>query len=194
MINRKSMLMFLVLLLAVQLLACKMKINTLLNKTTTIPRDNAVYKNKTKFAVTLLQIVDTSVVYEEYNTGKNILMRSDPCIECRAYGVYKFYPNGCFNAFYLNRDKILSVTEFDPLYAGKRGVYYNENDMIRFDLFAEIDESQHIGKISGTLIFRGDTMYVKRNDRKGIDATEYPPRVFIKRKLPPEYFIYKANW
>lgn len=185
--------MFFVLFILV--LSCNIKSYTLLNKVTTVSKNVSVYKNKSKFvSALLLKEIDTSVVYEEYNLDKNILMRLDPCIECRVYSVYKFYPNGCFNAFYLNRDKILSAMEFNPLYGGKRGVYYSENNKIKYDLFAEIDEHQHLGKISGTLSFMGDTMYLKRDDVKGIDKTDYPKRIFLKRKLPPEYFVYKVNW
>jgi hypothetical protein len=171
-----------------------MKALLLIDKITPVPKNISVYKNKIKFSSSLLSKVDTTVVYEEFDRDRNILMRADNCISCRGYSIYKFYPNGCFNAFFFGRNSTLPVNEFDPLYTGYRGVYYTENNKIRFDLFAEIDERQHIGKITGTLTFSGDTLYVKQDDRKGIDAMKYPTEIYVKRKLSPEYFVYKANW
>jgi hypothetical protein len=172
-----------------------MKVYTLLDKVTDVPKSNAVYKNKSKFTSTLLGIVDTGVVYEEFDPNYNILTRLDNHIENNnLYRLFRFYPNGCFNRFTINKDKNLDVIFFDPNYAGYRGVYYADNSKIRYDFFAGIDQRQHTGKITGTLTFSGDTLYVKRDDRKGLNATDYSTEIYIKRKLPPEYFQYKANW
>lgn len=175
-------------------MSCSMKIYTLLDKVTDVPKSNDVYKNKSKFTSTLLSIVDTGVVYEEFDKNKNMLMRLDDCTACRGYTIYKFYSNGYFNRFYFERNSALPIGEFDPLYTGYRGVYYSENNKVKYDFFAGIDQRQHTGKITGTLTFRGDTLYVKRDDRKGLNATDYSTTIYIKRKLPPEYFVYKADW
>ena len=135
----------------------------------------------------MLNTIDTSVVYEEYDRDKNVVMSFDKCTACRGYRIYKFYSNGCLNMFFVDRNSILPISEFNPLYTGYRGVYYIENNKTRFDLFAEIDQRQHTGKLKGTLTFSGDTMYLKRDD---LNYTE----IYIKRKLPLEYFTYKANW
>lgn len=176
------------------LLSCNMKIYKLKDKITDVPLEPIVYKNKLKFTTSLFNTIDTGFVYEEYDTDKKIPMSSDKCTSCRGYSIYKFYSNGCLNLFYFDRSSLLPISEFDPLYTGYRGVYYLENGKIRFDLFAEIDEWQKTGKITGTLTFSGDTLYVKRDDKKGINAISYPTRIYIKRKLPPEYFVFKANW
>ena len=169
------------------LLSCNMKTYSLLDKITDVPINTNVYKNKSKFSASLLKTIDTGVVYEEYDRSKNILMSLDKCTACRGYRIFRFYSNGCLNMFFFDRNSTLPVNEFDPLYAGYRGVYYSEDNKIRFDLFAEIDQRQHTGKLSATLTFSGDTMYLKRDD---LSYTE----IYIKRKLPPEYFIYQANW
>ena len=172
-----------------------MKVYTLLDKVTDVPKKNEVYKNKEKFNVSILNIIDTAVVYEELNTDKNLLERLVNCNGChRKYLMYKFYPNGCFNVFSFRKDSSLSVNEFNPNYTGHRGVYYTENNKIKYDYFAGIDQRQHTGKITGTIRINGDTLYVKDDDRKGIDATTYSTEIYIKRKLPPEYFVYKADW
>jgi len=169
------------------LMSCNMKTYVLKDKITDVPYKPTVYKNKSKFTTSLINTIDTGVVYEEFDREKNILMSSDKCTACRGYRIYKFYPNGCLNMFFFDRNSLLPTVEFDPLYSGYRGVYYTENNKIRFDLFAEIDQRQHTGKLSATLTFSGDTMYLKRDD---LSYTE----IYIKRKLPPEYFVYKANW
>ena len=92
------------------------------------------------------------------------------------------------------KDSVMAVAKFNPDYSGVRGIYYLDKDEIRYDYFSAIDQRRNIGKIRGTLKINGDTLYVKRNDRKGLDVTSYQPRVFIKRRLPSEYFMYKANW
>jgi len=185
---------FLFLAIALVLMSCNMKVYTLLDKIIDVPKNAEAYKNKLKFKATILNIIDTAVVYEEFDNEKKILKRLDQCTACRGYTIYKFYPNGCFNMFYFSRNSTLPTMEFDPQHTGYRGVYYTENGKIKYDLYAEIDDRQHTGKITGTLTISGDTLYVKRDNRKGIDATSYPARIYIKRQLPPEYFVYQANW
>ena len=171
-----------------------MKTYKLLDRVTDVPINISAYKNKEKFNPTLLKVIDTSVVYEEFDAAKKMRVSLDYCTSCRGYSIYKFYSNGCFNVFFFNRNSALPVNEFNPFYSGYRGVYYTNENKIQFDLFAEIDQRQHTGKITGTLSFRGDTLFVKQNDIRGLNATTYPIEVYVKKKLPIEYFIYKANW
>jgi hypothetical protein len=187
----KNLIIFSVMLL----LSCNMKVYTLLDNITVVPKNIKVYENKVKFSLLMLNSIDTAVVYEELNVDKNLLERLINCNDChRKYLGYKFYPNGYFNVFSIWKDSLLSVSKFNPNYSGIRGVYYLEKNQIRYDYFSAIDQRYNIGKITGTLTFSGDTLYVKRDNRKGIDATSYPMRIFIKKKLPPEYFVYKVNW
>lgn len=195
MIKNKYLNKTLVILSAMVLLSCSMEVYTLLDNATAVPKNLKVYENKVKFSPSMLNSIDTAVVYEEFNVDKNLLERLIICNDChRKYLSYKFYPNGCFNVFSFWKDSLLSVGKFNPNYSGVRGIYYLEKNEIRYDYFSAIDQSYNIGKITGTLTISGDTLYVKRDDRKGINATSYPVRIYIKQKLPPEYFVYKANW
>lgn len=178
----------LLLVLTFVLISSCLKTITLQNERTPVPAKSDVYKNKTKFEKSLLRVVDTNVIYEFFNQSYNVLQRLDTNIETRTYGVYRFYPDGALNFFSLNRDKPLDSIYFNPKYNGYRGVYYLENKKIRYDLFAEINGWGWIGRLSGTLTFIGDTLYVKR------DYSTMYIDIYIKRKLPDGYLDYKADW
>ncbi len=165
-----------------------MKSYILQNGTTKVPHDTQVYHNKAKFDKSLLTIVDTSVVYEEFDQRYNILRRLDNHVETSIYGVYHFYPDGRFNKFFLDRDKLLEVNDFNPDFGGNRGVYYTERNQIRYDIFAESNELGWLGELNGTFKFSGDTLYVIRDiDKKYVG-------VYIKRKLPANYLNYRPEW
>lgn len=169
-------------------LASCMKTLTLQNGVTRIPADSSVYVNKIKFTKELLKVVDTNVVYESYNMRYQELDRLDTHREITHYYVYRFYPNGCFNCFVINKKKELDTVEFNPDYNGLRGVYYSETNKIRYDFFASINDHLDMGRITGEFIFSGDTLFVTRDDLPGNN------RIYIKRRLPAEYFQYKATW
>ncbi len=163
-----------------------MKTFLLDNKITKVPIENKVYYNKNKFNFSLLSVLDTAVVYEKFETKYNALARLDNHSETSIYGIYKFYSNGNINYFVINRNEQLTPNLFNPSYAGYRGVYYKDGDKIRGDLFAPADERQNIGKLDRFFSVKDDTLFVERQYGY-ID-------VYIKQRLPPEYFIYKANW
>ncbi len=179
----------LVFILVVLTLGCEMKTYTLQNGITKVPVDSTVYKNKSKFDKSLLTIIDTGVIYEEYRSEKKILSRLDSDITTSIYGVIRFYSNGCYNNFYINRDNMLDSNDFNPLYNGKRGVYYKEGNQIRYDLYAESNQQGHIGLLTGTFVFSNDTLYK-------YTYSDYlkQPSIYIKRRLPTGYLDYSANW
>jgi len=165
-----------------------MKTITLQNGRTKVPAKNNAYKNKMKSDNSLLKIVDINVVYEKFNKHYNVLQRLDTNVETKVYGVYRFYPNGKFNKFFIDKRDVFNKNDFNPRYNGYRGVYYWDKNQIRYDLFAESNELGWIGKLTGTFTFSGDTLYVKRDvDKTHID-------IYIKRKLPPSYLDHKADW
>jgi hypothetical protein len=170
-------------------MACGIKTNTLLNGVTKVPFNTEVYLNKLNFDNSLLNIVDTNVIYEEHNRRYNVLSRLDDHVETSFYGAYRFYPNGYFNYYTLDRSRsgLLVSNDLNPEFDGQRGVYYKENSKIRFDLFAEINQNQWIGELNGTFTFSGDTLYVKR------DVLEYT-KIYVKRELPKECLNYKVDW
>ncbi len=170
----------------------RLKTYTLANGRSRVPVDNSVYANKLKFDQNLLDIIDTDAIYEEYNTYYKTLSRLDTNVETVTYGCYRFYPDGCLNFFTLHRNETINTQDFAPSYCGYRGVYYLENEKIRRDLFAEINQQRDIGKLTATLEFRGDTLFLQS------DKTSYnrnlEVRIYIKRKLPEGYLDFKADW
>jgi hypothetical protein len=172
-----------------------MRVYTLLDNITRVPLNLDDYVNKNKFNKSLLNLFDTAVVYEEFNKEKNILERFNFCQSCqKRYLVYRFYPNGCFNVFAFEKDKLPLIERINPNFSGGRGVYYLEKNEIKFDEFSAIDQFYNIGKITGTFKVNGDTIFVRQDDRKGLDAQSYSTEIYIKRKLPKEYFTFKADW
>ncbi len=169
-----------------------MKTYTLANGRSRVPADNSVYANKSKFDQSLLDIIDTDAIYEEYNTHYKTLSRLDTNVETVTYGCYRFYPDGCLNFFTLNRNEVITAQDFDPSYRGYRGVYYLESRKIRRDLFAEINQQRDIGKLMATLEFRGDTLFLQ-SDKTSIDRNPQV-RIYIKRKLPEDYLNFTADW
>ncbi len=169
-----------------------MKTYTLANGRSRVPADNSVYANKSKFDKSLLDIIDTEAIYEEYDTHYKTLSRLDTNVETATYGCYRFYPDGCLNFFTLNRNEAITALDFDPSYRGYRGVYYLENGKIHCDLFAEINQQQDIGKLTATLEFRGDTLLLQSD--KTSTGRNPQVRIYIKRKLPEGYLKFKADW
>lgn len=184
MINR-----YLIVILSITVLfGCRLQTYTLQDNITKVPSDTAVYKNKLKFDASLLSIIDTGVVYEQYSVERNSLYRTDTNFDTEFYGVFRFYSNGCFNSFILMRGDVLDTNTFSPEFSGYRGVYYKEKNKLRYDLFAESNELRHIGKLTGTFEFSGDTLYTIRDvDKKYVE-------VYIKRKLPMQYLNHTTNW
>lgn len=178
----------------VLLMTACMRVYLLKDGITQVPIDPDVYENKIKFDKSLLDWIDTEAIYEEFDHQYKVLNRLDNHIETSIYATYRFYPDGRFNVFILDREMPLDSNTFNPEFNGYRGIYYKENGKIRYDYFSSISERGDIGKISGCFKFNGDTLYVKRDDIKGINRTIYPVNVYINRQLPLDYLDYKADW
>ena len=164
-----------------------MKTFTLQNSRTKVPAKAVVFKNRAKFDKTLLNVIDTGVIYEQFNQKYNVLQRLDTHLETSMYGAYRFYLDGRFNLFFIDRNKPLDPNDLNPDYNGKRGVYYRNENKIHYELFAEINQWGWVGKLTGSFTFEGDKLYVKRDKLEEVE-------IYVKRKLPREYFKYKANW
>ena len=185
---------YLSIILSFILLSCNMKTYLLEDKVTKVPFDSIAYNNRSKFTFSLLSIVDTNIVYEEVDMRYNTLARLDNHRDNSVYGIYKFYQNGRLNYFLINRDRLLNPNNFNPENSGYRGIYYSEKNKIKYDLFVISSELGEIDKQTGTFSFSADTLYSNRKNAKGINATNYATKVYVKRKLLPEYFQFKANW
>ncbi|MDR3328392.1 MAG: hypothetical protein LBT04_09875 [Prevotellaceae bacterium] len=145
----------------------------------------------------LLHLVDTAAIYVEqysYETkNKNSFDRQNDKNIYRTdywYGMYKFYSKGEVNCFFFEDNYNILPKDLNPEYKGYRGVYYRENSVIKMDLFIVVGEHIQWGMEANILKFEGDTLLVKR-------IVKLDPRkvtVYVKRKLPKEYLIYKADW
>ncbi len=153
-----------------------------------------VYKNRIFFDKSILSEIDTTVIFEEYNTsfyisGKpvNVFARFNYQDPNTIYGVYRFYGNGCFNYFGLDRDSVtLTKKMFDPTYTGWRGVFYKAKGEIRGDLITQIDQIGSIGTMRVAFEFKGDTLFVKAKGQR--------ERIYIKRKIANELLSFNAEW
>lgn len=171
---------------ALIIISCGIKTFYLKDKITRVPENSEVYSNRSKFDNSIYFSIDTNVVYEEFNVEYNILSRLDIDARRSVYGIYKFYPNGNFNYFVVRRDEAFVPDILNPEINGFRGVYYMDKGKIMGDLFAPADELRNIGKLDRIFTVSGDSLFVERKFGY-VD-------IYIKRKLPPEYFVYKANW
>lgn len=159
-----------------------------------VPTNPKVYKNRIYFDNSILNQVDTTVIYEQYNTSfyignkpVNVLSRLNYQDPNTFYAVYRFYGNGCFNLFYLDREKrVLTKEMFDPNYTGWRGVLYKHGDKIKGDLITQVSGMGAIGVVTETFQFKGDTVFVHAKDR-----WDY---IFVKRKIPNELLDFQAEW
>lgn len=193
--GKRTVWIFFIALTILQLLGCGIETYLLNDSITLVPMNSEVYKNRESFNSKILSNIDTNVIYEEYNVVDGVLSRNDTQRKPLLYAAYRFYSNGNFNLFVFDKDSVIEKNEVNPYFRGYRGVYYLKNDsIIRYDLFAPIDERRNIGKISGTFSFVGDTLYEQRDPSKGIIKINYPQEVYIKRELPPEYLNYNADW
>lgn len=165
-----------------------MKIYTLENGRTKVPANSKVFKNQVKFSPVLLDLIDTSVIYEQYNMEYRIPARLSSDRTDQFYSVCRFYSNGAFNYYTINREELLVDTDFDPHHSGYRGIYYKENGKIAFDFWGITSQLGAIGKSAGEIEIHGDTLILY--SKKPVHFVE----CYVKRKLPLDYFKYKATW
>ncbi|MEP2935754.1 MAG: hypothetical protein ABJM06_14925 [Gilvibacter sp.] len=155
-----------------------------------------VYANRVNFNTSLLAHIDTLVIYEEYvkeayfglePTQVNAVARKNYQDLNPLYGVYRFYGNGYFNYFILNRENdTLTKQMFDPKYGGWRGVYYAEDNIFKGDLITQISGDGAIGIVEQVFEFSGDTMFVHSKKRRD--------NIYLKRKIPIQLLNFKADW
>lgn len=156
------------------------------NGHTRVATNIKVYKNKMYFDHSVLTQFDTSAIYEELYLG--ILARNNYNDANNIYGVYRFYGNGNYSLFHLNRDdKILTQEMFDPTYTGWRGVLYKKENKILGDLITQTGQmSWAIGKQTQQFTISGDTLIVEvKNLHKNI---------YVKRPVYNYLLNHDANW
>lgn len=160
------------------------------------PTHPKVFKNKVYFDESILEQIDTTVIYEEYNTNyfegfekqPNVLARNNFKNPNSMYGVYRFYGNGCFNLFHLDRNKSeLTKEMFDPTYTGWRGVLYKKKNKVVGDIFTQVGQmSWQLGKQTNLFTFKGDTLIVELKN-----VAKY---IYVKRRIDTKLLEHNANW
>jgi len=159
------------------------------------PTNPKVFKNRIYFEKSILTQIDTTAIYEEYNDHyyeglvkqENVLARHNYKNPNTIYGVYRFYGNGCYSLFHLDRDKQETKELFDPNYTGWRGVIYSKKNKILGDIFTQIGQmGWQLGKQTDEFTFNGDTLVVElKNVHKYI---------YIKRHIDQKLLTHNANW
>lgn len=172
---------YIVILVSLFTFSCGMKTFTLQNGFSKAPVNPSQYIEKMPFDNTLIKIIDTDAVYEEYSDNYSLIKKYDNYIS-----FLRFYSNGCFSIFYSDKNRI-EKSMFDPKKSGYRGYYNRINNEIRFDKFGEINQMREYGKLSGIINVKGDTLYVytKKNNES---------QIFIKRKVAKELLDFNADW
>ncbi len=166
----KTLLVFILLLTS-----CGLRTTILKDGVTKVAVNEKVYKNKSKFDASIVSFIDTTVIYEEYNTRfykngfpVNVLARLNTENPYNWYQAYRFYNNGCYNVFILNRqtDVALSSKNFNPDYVGHRGIYFKEKSKIKGNLITQVTDYGETGIIKEIFQFDGDTLYVTSGNPK----------------------------
>ena len=183
-------------LILISTISCGIKTYKLKNGYSKVAIDQKVYRNKRFFDKIILEKIDTLAIYEEYNTAYysgdrpvNKLSRENYENVQTYYGAYKFYGNGNFNLFILDRkEPFLQSKMFDPEYTGWRGILYYENSVIKGDLVTQVSGMGQIGIIEQTFQIYGDTLIVNKKGNK------FGNEIYIKRKIPVELLKSTAKW
>ncbi len=190
------MVRYIILFFVLLFISCGTKTKILDNKITDVPIDNEIFKNKKFFEKKLLSNIDTNFVYEEnysYQSNKydfkNILNKKNYRVDYRK-SYYKFYSNGCVNYFTFGGFDEVTLSSINPNFDGQRGVVYSKGNEMKLDLFTITGYSfkRDYGIITNILKVKGDTIFEKK-----IKDLTYV-NVYVKRKIPKEFLIYKPDW
>jgi hypothetical protein len=187
---------YLILFSMLFLLSCGMKTRTLENNITSVPFENKVFKNKYLFETKCLKGIDTAALYKEeygYVSAKNSFKNNNEnkyyqSSSSRSY--YKFYKNGQINYFLFRDFDEVTLSSINPNFDGQRGVLYSEKNELKLDLFTIVGYGygREYGITCQIIRIQGDTIF-----EKSIKNLEYVT-VYVKKKLPKEFLIYKPDW
>jgi hypothetical protein len=167
---------------------------------TKVPLDNIIFNHKQQLSK-VSKDIDTLVLYEKFtkygyvpsNEGlpKKIKINLPERLNFKnprgVYETYRFYENGCVNFFILVKGDSLTKEELNPQFSGYKGIIFKLNDEIAIDSYVQAGEMGNHGISRKFVKILGDTLIITG---KGETYSEY----FIKRKIPKEWLIYKADW
>lgn len=178
------------------LVSCTVKTRYLNNNRTRVPLDNSVFSHRPPYNFVLSSMIDTTAIYEEYSIDQDISERlNNQSLDRKKYSVLKFYANGCFNLFSFNKgEKYPGLIEMDPEFSGLRGIYYYNNGQVFMELYTSVDEFQNMGSSKSILRISGDTLFQRLERSRNKKPANLYTMVYVKRRLPEEYFKYRASW
>lgn len=166
------------------------------NGYTQAPANPNFFKNRILFEQSMLAGIDTTVIYEELEDNYYQGLEKQPTMLARhnyknpntIYGVYRFYGNGCYNYFSLDRNKPELTSElFDLTNNGWRGVLYTKHNQLKGDLFTQTGQmAWQLGKQKELFTFKDDTLIV---ELKNVHTSRY-----IKRHIDPKFLEHRADW
>jgi hypothetical protein len=178
------------------LASCGMRTVVLQDGITKVPAHEKQYAARTAIPPSLTAQMDTTVIYEAFNTTVytgdrpvSVLARLNTSHPDTWYAAYRFYSNGRFNLFILNReaDTAMTAQDFNPARTGYRGIYYSRRNGLQGDLVVPVSGMGYFGTRTDKLEFRQDTLLV-------YSSSSEKPLIFLKRKLPAGYLKWTGTW
>ena len=155
-----------------------------------------VFKNRIYFEKSIFSQIDTTVIYEQYDDNyyegfvkqENTLARFNYKNLNTIYAVYRFYGNGNYSLFHLDRNNATLTGEmFNPDFTGWRGVLYVREHKILGDLVTQVGQmSWEIGIEKQEFTVKGDTLFIERKHTQRL--------VYVKRQVNPELLQQHADW
>lgn len=156
-----------------------------------VPKYGVVYEEGlSKFNKQVLKLIDTNAVYLQLDIELNILKKDTDKFSDLYYGAYRFYPNGYLNSFGLVRDSAFNKYTFNPDYTGFRGVYYQEDGVIKAQKFATRGELRIFAAGLEEIKVKGDTIYVRKYD----NSYRNWYRKYLKVKVADSLINFKVDW
>lgn len=174
----------------------------LINGHTKIPKKKDIFHN-IEHRVNSEQLdefgIETSVVYELIDGVSGLPARTSKSYQDQwVYGVFRFYPNGAVNLFFLyceefaaglNRTDEFTLNTLDPKYSGYRGVCYMENDELKYIMYGINGEGLRFGKLEGAFSFDNGELLRSRDSQ-----TLYNTDRYVKREVLSEFLDFEADW
>jgi len=154
-------------------------------KGNSVPKENYVWKNQSKFDTILYKKIDIDFFYElvdEYHSDKSF--KKTRKIEYGTLWKFKiqFYPNGRLRRF------ASKYPYENPEIEGNRGIIYKCNEKIKLDIMEGVSNNR-IAINTYRVKISGDTIFVL--------TSYYDPTCYVFKKcnkIPDSYKSYKVNW
>ncbi len=185
--------------------------------------NSKVYANRSKFTTDIFSVIDTNAIYEEcifenenyipkrllpYKLSKNKfnqdIIADNFCLSLKFYGNgnVNFFAFGKFRNdikddykyYFFNENNEFYPDLLNPEYTGSRGIYYWDKNK-KSVIIELLGLKSGIMKITKTNLYFSEDKEIFTERERGQTYNEYvKPHFFIKKKFPPDFFKYKADW